>query len=52
MALVRVAVLNEEFSPHRISVLRIAASRYGKCIGAASAGRHRLTESADSATMP
>jgi hypothetical protein len=52
MAQVRVAALNEEFSPRRISALRIAASRYGKCIGAALAVRHRSTESADSETMP
>jgi hypothetical protein len=52
MAQVRVAVLNEEFCPRRISALRIAASRYGKCVGAALAGRHRPTESTGSATMP
>jgi hypothetical protein len=52
MAQVRVAVLNEEFSPRRISALRIAASPYGKCIGAALPGRHSPTESADNAAMP
>ncbi|MFL9862072.1 MULTISPECIES: hypothetical protein [Paraburkholderia] len=52
MAPVRVAVLNSEFSPRRISALEIAASRHGKCIGAASPGRHRPTNRTDRATMP
>ena len=56
MAQVRVAVLNGEFSPLRISALEIAASRHGKCVGAAvcaaSAGGHPPPESADSASMP
>jgi len=52
MAQVRVAVLNEEFSSRRISALRIAASPYGKCIGAALPGRHPPTESAGSAAIP
>jgi hypothetical protein len=52
MAQVRVAVLNGKFSPHRISALEIAAPRHGKCIGAASPGRHRPTNRTDRATMP
>jgi hypothetical protein len=52
MAQVRVAVLNGEFSPRRISALEIAASRHGKCIGAVSPGRHRPTNRTDHATLP
>ena len=52
MAQVRVAVLNGKFSPRRISALEIAAPRHGKCIGAASLGRHRPTNRTDRATMP
>ena len=44
MAQVRVAVLNGEFSPRRISALKIADIDYGKCIGSASAGSSRCTE--------
>ncbi|NPT58280.1 hypothetical protein GNZ13_27895 [Paraburkholderia sp. 5N] len=52
VAQVRVAVSNGEFSPRRISALAIAASRHGKCIGAASPGRHRPTNRTDRETMP
>jgi hypothetical protein len=52
MVQVRVAVLNGEFSPRRISALEIAASRHGKCIGAVSPGRHRPTNRTDHATLP
>jgi hypothetical protein len=52
MAQVMVAVLNGKFSPRRISALEIAAPRHGKCIGAASCGRHRPTNRTDRATMP
>ena len=52
MALVRVAVLNGEFSPRRISALKTAASRHSKCIGAASPGRHRPPNRTDRATTP
>jgi hypothetical protein len=45
MVQVMVAVLSGEFSPRRISELEIAASRHGKCIGAASqAGTDQRTE--------
>jgi hypothetical protein len=52
MAQVRVAVLNGEFSSHRILALKIADSRYGKCIGPTSAGGRRRTDRTDSAVMP
>jgi hypothetical protein len=52
MAQVRVAVLNGEFSPHRISALVIAASRHGKCIGAAPPRRHWPPNKSDAATIP
>ncbi|MFM0084433.1 hypothetical protein P0D72_36995 [Paraburkholderia sediminicola] len=52
MAQVRVAVFNVEFSPRRISALELAASRHGKCIRAASLGRHRPTNRTDHATLP
>ena len=51
MAQVRVAILNGEFSPCRISALEIAASRHGKCIGAAPLRRHRPTNRSDPAAM-
>jgi hypothetical protein len=51
MAQVRVALLNGEFSPRRISALKIADSRYGKCIGAASTGGHRPIKRTDVVTM-
>jgi hypothetical protein len=51
-AQIRVAVMNGEFSPRRISALEIAASRHGKCIGAVSPGRHRPTNRTDHATLP
>ncbi|WP_321916684.1 hypothetical protein [Paraburkholderia sp. J11-2] len=44
MAQVRVAVLNGEFSPRRVSALKIADTDYSKCIGSASAGSSRCTE--------
>ncbi|HRO60409.1 MAG TPA: hypothetical protein PK177_14790 [Burkholderiaceae bacterium] len=43
MVQVRVAVLNGELSPRRISALEIAASPHSKCIGPASPNRHRPT---------
>ena len=46
MAQVRLAVLNQEFSPHRVSELKIAASLHAKCIWAASSSRHRPTSRA------
>ncbi|MEJ8797466.1 hypothetical protein WKR88_14340 [Trinickia caryophylli] len=52
MAQVRVAFSNSEFSPRRISALKIAASRYGNRIGAAPVGRRPSTESANRATIP
>jgi hypothetical protein len=52
MAQVRVAVLNGEFSSRRISALKIAESRYGKCVEPASAGGHPSTDGTDLATMP
>jgi hypothetical protein len=52
MAQVRVAILNGEFSPRRISALKIAASRHGKCIVTASPGRHRPTNRTDRAALP
>jgi hypothetical protein len=52
MVQVRVAVLNGEFSPRRISALKIADSGYGKCIGPASAGGYSPTDSAHRAIMP
>jgi hypothetical protein len=51
MALVRVAVLNGELSPRRISELRIATSRQGESIGAVSSRRYRSTNRTDRATM-
>jgi len=51
MAQVRVAIFNQEFSPHRVSELEIAASLHGKCIWAASPSRHRPTNRAGCATM-
>jgi hypothetical protein len=51
MAQVRVAIFNQEFSPHRVSELEIAASLHGKCIWAASPNRHRLTNRAGCATL-
>jgi hypothetical protein len=41
MVQVRVAVLNGERSPDRISALEIAASRHSHCAGHASPDRHR-----------
>ena len=52
MAQVRVAVLNGEFSSHRILGLKIDDSCYGKCIGPTSAGRRRPTDRTDTAGMP
>jgi hypothetical protein len=52
MVQVRVAVLKAEFSARCISALEIAASRHGKCIGAASPGWHRPTNRTDHATLP
>jgi hypothetical protein len=52
MAQVRVSVLNGEFSSHRILALKIAGSRYGKCIGPTSAGGRWPTDRTDSAFMP
>ncbi|MFL9936875.1 hypothetical protein P0D88_49850 [Paraburkholderia sp. RL18-103-BIB-C] len=52
MARVRVAVLNGEFSSHRISALKIADSRYGKSIGLTSAGGRWPADSTDRAIMP
>jgi len=52
MAQVRVAVLNGEFSPRRISALKIFDSGYGKCIGPVSVGGCRPTARMDRATMP
>ena len=52
MVQVRVAVLNGEFSPRRISALKIADSGCGKCIGPASAGVLWPTNSTDRAIMP
>lgn len=51
MAQVRVALLNGEFSSHRILALKIDDSRYGKCIGPTSAGGHRRTDITDSAVI-
>jgi hypothetical protein len=51
MAQVRVAVLNGELSPCRICALDVAASRHGKCIGAAPPGRHRPTNRSGCTTM-
>jgi hypothetical protein len=54
-AQVRVSVLNGEFSSHRVLVLKITDSRYGKCIGPTSAGGRRptdRTDKTDSAVMP
>lgn len=51
MAQVRFAVLNGEFSPRRISALKIADSGYGKGIGPASAGGHLPTDSTNRAIM-
>jgi hypothetical protein len=50
MVQVRVAVLNGEFSPRRISALKIADSGCGKCIRPASAGVLWQTDSTDRAT--
>jgi hypothetical protein len=52
MAQVRVAVLNGEFSPRRISTFKTADRGYGKCTGPASAGGRRPTDSTDLAAMP
>jgi hypothetical protein len=52
MVQVRVAVLNGEFSPRRISALKIADSGSGKCIGPASAGVLWPTDSTERAIMP
>ncbi|CAN7795406.1 hypothetical protein LJR267_009577 [Paraburkholderia hospita] len=52
MVQVRVAVLNGEFSPRRISALKIADSGSGKCIGPASAGVLWPTGSTERAIMP
>lgn len=38
---VRVAVLNGELSPNRISALELAASRHSQSIGPASSNWHR-----------
>jgi hypothetical protein len=51
MAQVRVAVLNGEFSPRRISALKIAALSCGLCVRAASAGEYRPTDRTDGAIM-
>jgi molybdopterin biosynthesis enzyme len=51
MAQVGVAIFNQEFSPHRVSELEIAASLHGKCICAASPSRHRPTDRAGCATL-
>ena len=52
MAQVRVAVLNGEFSPRRISTFKTADRGYGKCTGPASAGGRRPTDTTDRAAMP
>ncbi|MFM0669094.1 ISKra4 family transposase [Paraburkholderia sediminicola] len=52
MAQVRVAVLNGEFSSHRISGFKIATSRHGECTTVALPGRHRTTNRTDPATLP
>ncbi|MGU7771740.1 hypothetical protein ACV229_16410 [Burkholderia sp. MR1-5-21] len=52
MAQVRVAVLNGEFSPHRISTFKTADTGYGKCVGRASAGRQPSMDRTDRAIMP
>ncbi|MBN3785594.1 hypothetical protein [Burkholderia sp. Ac-20353] len=44
MAQVRVAVLNGEFSPQRISSFKTADTGYSKCIGRALAGSRQWTE--------
>lgn len=51
MAQVRVAVLNQEFSPHRVSELEIAASLHSKCTWTASPSRHRPTSGAAFSTL-
>jgi hypothetical protein len=43
MVQVRVAVLNGELSPDRVSALENAASRHSKCIGPASPNRHHYS---------
>ncbi|OUL69390.1 hypothetical protein CA603_50875 [Paraburkholderia hospita] len=50
MVQVRLAVLNGEFSPRRISALKIADSGSGKCIGPVSAGAP--ADSTDRAIVP
>ena len=52
MAQVRVAVLNQEFSPRRVLALKVAARRDGGYIGPASAGRRRPADSTHRAAMP
>ena len=52
MAQVRVAVLNGEFSPRRISTFKTADRGYSKCTGPASAGGRRPTDWTDRAAMP
>jgi hypothetical protein len=51
MAQVRVAVLNGEFSPRRISELKIAASGHGKSNGPQSVGWHWTTDRAERVSM-
>jgi hypothetical protein len=50
MAQVRVAVLNGEFSPRRITAFKIAGTGYGKGIGPASAGKQPPTDRTDRTT--
>jgi hypothetical protein len=52
MAQVRVAILNGEFSPRRISALEIADLRHGNCIGAAPPRRHQPPSKSEHATLP
>jgi hypothetical protein len=52
MALMRVAVLNGKLPPRCISALRIATSRQGEFLVAASAKRHWPTNRTDHATEP
>ena len=52
MAQVRVAVLNQEFSPRRVLALKVAARRDGRYIGPALAGRPRPTDRTDRAAVP
>jgi hypothetical protein len=51
MAQVRVAALNEELSPRRISALRAASSGPGSCVGAAALRQCGPTNSTDPATL-